>query len=250
MTYKVQQKLIDDSNKNKELYLPSVSIDCTVFGFSEGILKVLLIRLKQAKQWGLPGGYLKKEEDLHTAAQRILRDRTGAGEIFLNHFNTYGAPYRSQGFFKDYPDDLWNKQRFISIAYYALIDFSTLTPTPGEYTKSAEWIDLHELPELMMDHGQILEDALIQLRRDLNYKPIGLNLLPPKFTMPELQKLYETLLDKKLNRGNFYRKMMRYGILTKLNETRKGGAHKAPDLYSFNQEVYEKTLKEGLQESW
>ena len=102
----------------------------------------------------------------------------------------------------------------------------------------------------MMDHEDIFNAALLQLRRDLNYKPVGYNLLPEKFTMPELQKLYEIILDKKLNRGNFYRKMTRYAILEKLNETRKGGAHKAPDLYKFDEEKYKAALANGLQESW
>lgn len=242
--------LIDLSKDYKENYLAHISIDCVVFGFHEASLKVLLARIKNADEWGLPGGYLRKEEDLHAAAGRILEERTGATNVFLTHFNVYGTPNRSQAFFEKYPDDLWNKQRFLSIAYYALIDYETVDPRPGELSDEVGWMDLDDLPPLMMDHHLILQDALAQLRKDLNYKPVGFNLLPEKFTMPELQKMYETILDKKLNRGNFYRKMMRYGILKKLNETRKGGAHKAPDLYSFDGEKYNKALQNGLQESW
>ena len=102
----------------------------------------------------------------------------------------------------------------------------------------------------MMDHEEIFHTALLELRKGLNYRPVGLNLLPEKFTMPELQKLYEIILDKPLNRGNFYRKMTKYGILKKLKETRKGGAHKAPNLYNFNLEVYNEALENGFKEAW
>jgi hypothetical protein len=102
----------------------------------------------------------------------------------------------------------------------------------------------------MMDHRAIFDKALITLRKQLNHKPIGYNLLPEKFTMPELQKLYEIILGKKLNRGNFYRKMLRYDILIKLHEIRKGGAHKAPDLYQFDIEKYQLALENGFSEGW
>jgi hypothetical protein len=113
-----------------------------------------------------------------------------------------------------------------------------------------EWVDIHKLDSMMMDHKDIVLKALESLRTQLAYSPIGKNLLPKKFTMPELQKLYETILDQKLDRRNFQRKMLSFGILNKLNETRKGGAHKAPFLYTFNDKKYQKALKEGLYGSW
>lgn len=244
------EKFLEGSERAKEQYLPAISIDSVVFGFHKASLKVLLLQVKDSPQWGLPGGYVFKDEDLDRGAVRILEERTGAKDIFLNQFKTFGKVNRSEDFFKELPDDLWFKQRFVSIGYYALIDYESVNLVPDELSAAADWKDVNELPPLMMDHKQIFEEALIQLRRDLNYKPIGLNLLPEKFTMPELQKLYETILDKELNRGNFYRKMKRYNILVKLKETRKGGAHKAPDLYSFDEESYNRALKNGLQESW
>ena len=250
MKNKLYNLLIEASPHLKKEFVSSISIDCVVFGFHDTTLKVLLIKLHNSEAWGIPGGYLKKDEDLDKSANRILKERTGAKNIFLNQFKTYGKKNRSEFFFKDYPDDLWHKQRFISIAYYALIDYKTVTPIIDGISDGCEWKEISELPDLMMDHQQIFDEALLQLRRDLNYKPVGLNLLPEKFTMPELQKLYEIILDKKLNRGNFYRKMTRYGILEKLNETRKGGAHKAPDLYKFDLEKYNSALENGLQESW
>ena len=119
-----------------------------------------------------------------------------------------------------------------------------------EISDACEWKSINELPDLMMDHRYIFDKALITPRKQLNHKPIGYNLLPEKFTMPELQKLYEIILGKKLNRGNFYRKMLRYDILIKLDEIRKGGAHKAPDLYQFDTEKYQLALKNGFSEGW
>lgn len=244
------QKLVKISLVNKKIFLPSVSIDCVIFGFDKSSLKILLLRPINSIKWGLPGHYLRKDEDLRDGANRVLQERTGAGNIFLHQFKTFGKLNRTEFFFKDYPDDLWHKQRFVSVGYYALIDYHSVDPVPDVLSDACEWKDIKELPELMMDHQTILEEALLALQRDLNYKPIGLNLLPEKFTLSEFQKLYEIILDKKLNRGNFYRKMKRYGILEKLNEIRKGGAHKAPDLYRFNIEKYTAALENGLQESW
>lgn len=242
--------LINASEDYKKNYVPSISIDCVVFGFHESNLKVLLLKFKESNLWGLPGGYLHKSEHLEQGAQRILRERTGAENVFLHQFKTFGERNRSEAFFNNFPDDLWHKQRYISVANYALIDYTTVQPIADEFSDDCQWKNIDNLPSLMMDHDKIFKEALLQLRRDLNYKPIGLNLLPEKFTMPELQKLYEIILGKTLNRGNFYRKMKRYDILTKLQETRKGGAHKSPDLYSFNITKYQAALQNGLQESW
>ncbi|SFU43420.1 NUDIX domain-containing protein [Pustulibacterium marinum] len=250
MNQELYKKLLELSPDYKMNYLPSISVDCVVFGFHKASLKVLLTRLKGYEDWMLPGGYLQKDEDLEKSASRILEERTGAKDIFLTQFKSFGKVNRSEMAFDEWPDDLWHKQRFLSIAYYALIDFEQVTPSIDFYSNACEWKDIDELPGMIMDHREILDKALLQLRRDLNYKPVGLNLLPEKFTMPELQKLYEVILGKELNRGNFYRKMKRYDILTKLDETRKGGAHKAPDLYSFNLDTYKKALESGFQESW
>jgi len=192
--YKILVELSPNYKKN---YLPSISIDCVVFGFHDASLKVLLLQLKNTTKWGLPGGYLKRDEDLNAGANRILKERTGAENIFLNQFKTFGKKNRSEEFFSDFPDDLWHKQRYISIAHYALINFEIVNPVIDQFSEACEWKEISELPELMMDHEDIFNEALLQLRRDLNYKPVGLNLLPEKFTMPELQKLYEIILDKK-----------------------------------------------------
>lgn len=231
-------------------YIPHVSIDCAVFGFHESSLKVLLVRLKDQELWSLPGGYMGKDEEIKIAATRILNERTGAKDIYLQQFKVFADINRSEGFFEDYPDTLWHKQRFISVGFYALVNYADVVPVADQYAGDTEWIDIDNLPAMMMDHRRIFDKALLTLRRQLNYKPIGNKLLPEEFTMPELQKLYEIILGKKLNRGNFYRKMIGYDILDKQEESRRGGAHKAPNLYKFNIEKYKAALKNGFKEGW
>jgi 8-oxo-dGTP diphosphatase len=240
----------EKSMLNWEIYVPSLSIDCVVFGFHSGILKVLVTRFKEHDAWSLPGGYVLKTENLKEAANRILVERTGVANLYLQQFRVFGDLNRSEGFFEDYPDAIWNKQRFISVGFYALVDYSQVNLIVDEISDACEWKAIDFLPEFIMDHRLILDRALYTLRKQLNHKPIGYNLLPEKFTMPELQKLYEIILGKKLNRGNFYRKMLRYDILTKLDESRKGGAYKSPDLYKFDMEKYQNALKVGFNEGW
>lgn len=245
------KKIIEEkSAKAWEMYIPNLSVDCVVFGFQDVTLKVLVTKLKDKNVWALPGGYVLKEDTLNEAANRILYQRTGAENIYLQQFKIFSDLNRSDGVFEDFPDTLWNKQRFLSVGFYALVDFSHVNLVMDNISDACEWVSIEELPDFMMDHREIFDKALETLRRQLNHKPIGYNLLPEKFTMPELQKLYEIILGKKLNRGNFYRKMLRYDILEKLEESRKGGAHKAPDLYRFDLEKYQLALKNGFNEGW
>jgi len=241
-----------------EVYLPSLSLDCVIFGFHENQLKVLLLKMKNAKQWCLPGGFVFKDEDVNEAAQRVLKERTGLSKIFLQQFNVFGKPRRSDSNFHreilrkdgiELRDDHWLFRRFVTIGYYALVEYSHVNPEPDNFSDYCTWRDVNDLPDLMMDHRQIVEQALGTLQTHLNYHPIGYNLLPAKFTMPQLQKLYETILNKRLDRRNFQRKILSYGILRRLQEVKKGGAHKAPFLYCFVLRKYHKALKEGLQ-SW
>ncbi|MCM0667048.1 NUDIX hydrolase [Flavobacterium tyrosinilyticum] len=232
-------------------YLPHLSIDCAVFGYNTSNMKVLLVKLKDQELWSLPGGYIRKKEDIKEAAKRILADRTGANDIYLQQFSVFADANRSEDFFKDYEDGLWNKQRFISLGFYALADYEKVNPVTDVFSSVCEWIDINDLPDMMMDHRIILDQALLNLRKELNYKPIGYNLLPDEFTMPELQRLYEIILGKKLNRGNFYRKMIGYDILDKMDEPRmEGKAHKAPHIYRFNVKKYNIALQDGLKEGW
>ena len=238
----------------QEKYLRNISVDCIIFGFHNNELKVLLLQAKYAGIWALPGGFILKEEHMDNAAKRILKDRTGLDDIYLQQFHVFSEPGRStkkinKQFMKNVGvemEDSWMFERFITVGYSALVDFSKVDPLPDILSNACEWHNVHALPEMILDHREILEKALENLRLQLNYHPVGYNLLPEKFTMPELQKLYETILDRTLDRRNFQRKIVSTGILKRLAETKKGVAHKAPYLYKFDMRKYQKALKGGM----
>jgi 8-oxo-dGTP diphosphatase len=246
-------------NEGGKKFLPSLSVDCVIFGFHNGQLKVLLLKMKHVKQWSLPGGFILKEEDTNDAAARVLKERTGIEKLFLQQFHVFGAPQRSDASIHRHSmkkDGIkptpahWILQRFVTIGYYALVEFSHVTPLPDEMSEACQWWDMNEIPPLMMDHRHILDTALEALRIHLNYHPVGYNLLPAVFTMPQLQKLYETILGKKLDRRNFQRKMLGYQILKKLKEIRQGAAQKSTYQYSFDLVKYHKALTEGFRGGW
>ncbi len=240
--------------KGQQKYLHNISVDCIIFGFHENELKVLLLNAKYAGRWALPGGFILKEEHMDDAAKRILQQRTGLDDIFLQQFYVFSAPDRSskkinQQFLKNTGVSIansWMFERFISVGYSALVDFTKVQPVADIFSAACAWFNIHSIPKLILDHNDILEKALENLRMQLNYHPIGYNLLPLKFTMPELQKLYETILDRTLDRRNFQRKIIGTGILKRLNETKKGVAHKAPHLYKFDLRKYQKALQGGM----
>jgi len=245
--------------KGDTLYQTGISVDCVIFGFHEQQLKILLLKVDTVHKWALPGGFIKKTEPIEAAAYRVLQERTGVKDIFLQQFHVFGAPDRSDAsihqkrylnFGVKIPKDNWLIQRFITVGFYALVDFNKVSIQPSEQEAQWQWMDIEYLNSLMMDHAAIVQKALETLRTQIAYLPIGKNLLPRKFTMPELQKLYETILNQKLDRRNFQRKLLSFGILNRLTETKKGGAHKAAYLYTFNEKKYQKALKEGLYGSW
>lgn len=240
--------------KGHEKYLQHISIDCVVFGFHESELKVLLLKAKYAGKWALPGGFILKEEHMDHAAQRILKERTGLDKIYLQQYYVFSDPERSdkkinQLFLKNAglkAEKSWMFERFISVGYSALVDFTKVQPVADLFSDACEWFNIHDIPQMILDHNKILEKALDHLRIQLNFHPVGYNLLPLKFTMPELQKLYETILDRILDRRNFQRKIVGTGILKRLNETKKGVAHKAAWYYKFDLRKYQKALKAGM----
>ncbi|GAB3950774.1 NUDIX domain-containing protein [Spirosoma harenae] len=249
MEYKDQVLRLIQQLKND--FLPSVSVDLVIFGFHDGQLKVLLLRWKNTDDWCLPGGRIRHEESLHEAAYRSLYDRTGLPEIFLQQFHTFGDVRRYIHFSKQetftrlgLPNDVVHEfsSRDVSVGYYALVEFANVVPTPDIFTDECRWWDINQVPLLLFDHNDMITLALKTLRRQLSYQPIGYNLLPEKFTMPDLQQLYETILGQSLDRRNFQKRMLGYDILERLEERKTGGAHKAPYLYRFDKEKYEKAL--------
>lgn len=248
------KEISDHYLKGHEKYLRHISVDCIIFGFHDNELKVLLLYAKYAGLWALPGGFILKEEHMDEAAKRILKERTGLDDIYMQQFHVFSAPDRStkkinQLFLKNVgisAEKSWMFDRFITVGYTALVDFSKVQPVPDVLSTDCKWFNIHDKTEMLLDHREILNKALENLQLQLNYHPVGYNLLPEKFTMPELQKLYETILDRKLDRRNFQRKITGTGIIKRLNETKKGVAHKAPWYYKFDLRKYKKALKGGM----
>ena len=240
-------------------FMPGLSIDNVVFGFHDNRLKVLLLQNKSNRKWILPGGYIFRDEELENAALRILGERTGLNEIYLQQFHVFGSTGRTkEKYLKEtmkmmgvnLPENSWILQRFVTIGFYALVEFEKVEPEPDEFSSEIKWWELDNLPDLMFDHEDIIQTAIKDIRLKINHQPIGYNLLPKEFTLKNLQSIYETILDRKLDRANFNRKILSYGILDKKEKQYGGGAHKAPYLYSFNKKAYFEALKNGLEKSF
>jgi len=228
----------------KRPWLPYISVDCVIFGFKDDRLKVLLLTFKNSKVQCISGGFVAPDEDVDNAAKRILFDRTGLKDIFLEQFYTFGDVKRNDtakaehqqvntdmGRSKEYFE--WLSDRYITIGYFALVDIEKVKVNPDELSSEANWVDVDQIPELFLDHNRIIEKALERMRWSLDTQLLAFNLLPDTFTMAELQKVYEVILGKKLVRTNFQRKMLSMDILERIEKKYTGGAHKAPYLYKL-----------------
>lgn len=238
------------NNLSKQNYIHQVSIDCVIFGYQEKQLKVLVPKLDfKGDFWAVPSGFVYQDEDIDQAAERILRDRTDIGNIYLEQFHVFGKASRNSLHFLDRlielnPEKLgekqqnqkeytWFTQRFISIGYYALVDIDKVVPRKTHLDESIEWYPIGELPAMIMDHNQIVEAALKALRSDLDEKLTAFNLLPETFTMKEVQELYETIFDRPFVRTNFQKMILELNVLERLEKKFTGAANKAPYLYRF-----------------
>lgn len=239
-------------------YRPNLTLDCAIFGYHEEELKLLLVKNKIITKWCLPGGYIKQIETLDDAAARTTAERTGLGGLFLKQFKAFGDPGRNttQSWFDEdkffeltglrMTNESWLSGETVSIGFYAITDIVNATPKGDFISDECRWFPVDELPDLAFDHNEIAAGALFSMRIDLYHFPIGKNLLQPKFTLKEIKTLYEVLSGKTLNPTNFPNKLISLDIISKLDEKRKIGAHRSPTFYQFNEEVYEKALKEGL----
>jgi 8-oxo-dGTP diphosphatase len=223
-------------------YLRHLSVDSVIFSFHEAQLKVLLLRMKDMPLYALPGGYVRKDEGVDEAAHRILEERTGLEEVYLEQCGTFGdsgrtGDDRGAGLFKalgaELPPDSWIRERFISVGYYALVNHDQARPQSGFFEGECRWFPVGDLPTLIFDHIRIIRKAQDTLKSLLDHKTVGFSLLPPTFTMNELQRLYEAILGRTLLRANFQRKMLGLDVLERLDKKFGGGAHKAPYLYRF-----------------
>jgi 8-oxo-dGTP diphosphatase len=208
-----------------------------VFGLDEGKLKVLLIQRGLQpfkKKWALPGGFVRVEETVDEAARRELAEETGLTNVYLEQLYTFGAVDRDP------------RERVVSVAYYALVKSAEHSVTGATDASDAGWFRITKLPALAFDHREILSTALTRLRGKVRYEPIGFELLPPKFTLSQLQHLYEAVLQTELDKRNFRKKLLCMGLLVPLKEQARSGAHRPAQLFRFDARKYDALRKRGF----
>ena len=233
------KKFIDkESGKTIErTVMNAITIDCVVFGFDNGSLEVLLIQHGEGirkGEWGLPGGWIKESESTDDAANRLLSELTGLDDIYLEQLKAFGDPNR------------FPLGRVITIGYYALVKREDYNVKAGFTASDAQWVKIKDIPKLIYDHNNILDFSLTNLRSRVRQTPVGFNLLPEKFTLFELMKLYEEILGVELDKSNFRRKILHMKLLIPLEEKQKDVSHRAAKLYTFEPAVYEKLTKKGF----
>jgi 8-oxo-dGTP diphosphatase len=216
---------------------PALTVDCVVFGFDDGELKVLLIErgLEPFKgRWALPGGFVKVDETVDDAARRELEEEAGLKNVFLEQLYTFGTVNRDP------------RERVVSVAHYALVKLSEHEAKAATDAANARWFPVSKVPKLAFDHAEILAMALARLKAKVRYQPIGFELLPPKFTLSQLQHLYEAILGMELDKRNFRKKVLSFGLLVPLKEMFQAGRHRPAQLFRFDEEKYEKLRKRGF----
>ena len=214
---------------------PAVTTDCVIFGFDGERLQVLLVErgIEPYKgRWAFPGGFLKMDETAEEGALRELKEETGLEGAYMEQFHTFSAPERDP------------RERVITIAYYALVKIQEVKG--GDDAASARWFPLDEIPSLAFDHDYILRMATQRLREQIHFQPIGFELLPEKFTIKELQLLYEAILGINFARRNFAKKMFHLEILTDLEETIWPTPKREAKLYKFNADKYDELKRKGF----
>ncbi|MCB0640470.1 MAG: NUDIX hydrolase [Phaeodactylibacter sp.] len=213
------------------------SVDNVIFGFDDGDLKVLLIKRgaePYKNKWALPGDLVYPNEDLDAAAGRILEELTGIRDVYLEQVKAFGAVDRHP------------MGRVITVAYYSLIKISKYEVTAASFAQKAKWHSIAEVGELAFDHNKILMACFERLKQRVRTRPLGFELLPRKFTLTELQHLYEAILETELDKRNFRKKILSMNLLLDLKETQEGVAHRPAKLYKFDKDRYEKLVEEGL----
>jgi 8-oxo-dGTP diphosphatase len=216
---------------------PALTVDCVVFGVDEEDLKVLLIRRANspfANSWALPGGFVELDETTDEAARRELEEETGLKRIFLEQLYTFSDVNRDP------------RERVVSVAYYALVRLNEHRVQAATDASDADWFPTDGPPRLAFDHRKILRTATERLRAKVRYQPIGFELLPRKFSLRQLQHLYETVLGREMDKRNFRKKILSLDVLTPLDEVEKGVAHRAAKLYRFDKVRYENLTKLGI----
>jgi 8-oxo-dGTP diphosphatase len=217
--------------------IDALSLDCIIFGFKNAELSVLLVKHGQGTtkgSWALPGSWIKYNESLDEAANRILTSQTSVKNIFLEQFKTFGDLNR-------FPDN-----RVITVAYYALVNIEKFELQAGPEVIDVKWFNIENIPTMCFDHNEILNCCFAHLKHKVQHEPIGFNLLPEKFTLLQLQELYEAILGLKLDKSNFRRKFINMNLLVSCNERQQDVSHRAAMLYRFEETVYNRLIEKGF----
>ena len=223
-------------NYSYEFERPALTVDIVVFALDEDGLQVMLIERDLepfAGRWALPGGFVRVNETLDEAARRELQEETGLRDIYLEQLYTFGDLGRDP------------RERIVTVAYYALVNLQGHDVKASTDARNAAWFTIDELPELAFDHETIVDAALERLRGKVRYQPIGFELLPNKFPLRDLQRLYEIVLDRELDKRNFRKKILSMDILVELNEIEKDVSHRAAKLYRFDKRKYDRLMRQG-----
>lgn len=216
---------------------PALTADCVVFGLDDNDLKLLLIQRDldpYAGCWALPGGFAVVGESVEETARRELEEETGLTGVFLEQLYTFSEPSRDP------------REHVVTVAHYALINLSGHKVAPSSDARNVAWFELNDIPKLAFDHEMILQTAYERLQGKIRYQPIGFELLPPKFTLRQLQQMYEKILDRDLDKRNFRKKILKMDILEELDEIEADVAHRAARLYKFDKQKYDKNIKQGF----
>ncbi len=216
---------------------PALTVDCVVFGIDDEDLKVLLIQRGIEPfegHWALPGGFVHMEETIEEAAFRELREETGLVRVFLEQLYTFGGVERDP------------RGRVVSVAYYALVKLGDHKVQAATDAKDVSWFSVWDTPSLAFDHANILQVAIERLKGKVRYQPLGFELLPKKFTLTQLQKVYETILERELDKRNFRKKLLAMDLLIETDEVEKDVSHRAARLYKFDKKKYQKLAKSGF----
>jgi len=214
----------------------NVAVDCIIFGFDDEGLKLLLLQRNfepALGKWSLMGGFLKKNESIENAASRVLLTLTGLNNVYMEQLSAFGDIERDPG------------ARVISVAYYALININNYDRELVR-KNNAHWIKIDQLPDLIFDHEKMVSKALRRLRRKASSEPVGFNLLPEKFTLPQLQRLYEAIYQVDFDKRNFRKKILSLGILEKMEEKDKESSKRGAYLYHFNEQKYHRLVDDGF----
>lgn len=216
--------------------IASITVDCVIFGFRNDALEVLLVKRSSEPEsgtWALPGGFMEKDETVEIAAERVLQLMTGVSDIFMRQTGVFSAIDR-------HPID-----RVITVGFMALINPDKFSLQSREHASEAKWFTAADVSNLPFDHADIVKQSLQQLRSEIRYQPVGFELLPERFTLRELQLLYEAIAGETLDRRNFRRKIKAMDMLVELKEKRTG-AHKSADLFRFDQKKYDQLVAKGF----